>query len=288
MGGPIARSLLRRGHEVHVTDIDPARVKALVAEGATAQPSAAELARRTEVSLSIVMSDDILLDVALGPAGVLAGAAGDHIYVDLSTVSPHASGILARAARKRARHYLTARVAGSVGLAERGELTVFASGPRTDFDAVSPVLESIGRQVAYVGADEAAAYLKLAHSIVVGGYAALIGEAVTFARAGGVDYRQAIDILSTGPLSSQQLTLKAPILKAREFDAPPSDIDTAAKDLDVVLRTRSPAGSAVPLPVTALVRQVMAMEQARDCGGLDIWAVIRAFEAMSGLGAPDA
>lgn len=85
--------------------------------------------------------------------------------------------------------------------------------------------------------------------------------------------------VATGP--DGVLAGAAPILKERCFEAPPSDIDTAAKDVDLILDTAR--RDAVPLPLTAAARQMMAAAQARDDGRRDIYSVLEAFEAITGL-----
>jgi len=282
MGAPMARHLLMAGLDLVVHDIDAARCEEARSHGAQVAGSPQEVAASSDISLSMIMDDHVLRAVALGPDGILAGAQPAHLYCDLSTVSPAASREVARQAAATGVHYLRAKVAGSVALAESGELTVFASGDRPDFEMAQPVLACVAREVRYVGQEEAAHFLKLAHSVVVGVYAALIGEAVTFAQVGGVDYDTVIDVLAGGPLSSQQLSLKAPLLKSRNFSQPPSDVNTAAKDLDLVLMAAR--GSRVPMPLTAAVLQLMTAQQARGEGASDIWSVIRAFEAMAHVG----
>ena len=198
--------------------------------------------------MSIIMNDAVLRAVALGPDGVLAGARPGSIVVDLSTVSPAASADVGAAARERGVGYLCGKVAGSVGLAESAGLTLFASGDADDFGRCRPAFEAMAANVHHVGEGDAAAYLKLVHSLIVGVYAAMIGEALTFGQRGGLSLGTMLDILEAGPLGSHQLTLKAPILKERRFDSPPSDVDTAAKDVDLILDAARK--DAVPLPLT--------------------------------------
>jgi 3-hydroxyisobutyrate dehydrogenase-like beta-hydroxyacid dehydrogenase len=135
--------------------------------------------------------------------------------------------------------------------------------------------------VRHVGEGEAAHYLKLAHSVIVPAYAALIGEAVTFATQGGVDYATVIEVLEAGPLRSQQLSLKAPMLRDRTFADPPSDIDTAVKDLDLALGAA--AGLGVTTPFAATARLLMTSSQAHGDGKLDIWSVIRTLETLAAV-----
>jgi 3-hydroxyisobutyrate dehydrogenase-like beta-hydroxyacid dehydrogenase len=281
MGGPMVRCLLAAGMPVVAFDIDPRRREAAAEAGAALAASPAEVASRSDVSLSMVMDDRVLRAVALAQDGVVAGARTGHLYCDLSTVSPSVSREVANATDTAGIRYLRAKVAGSTGLAAEGQLTVFTSGDPSDHAVAAPVLEAFAREVRYVGAGEAAHYLKLAHSIVVAAYAALIGEAVTFAAKGGVDYATVIDVLEEGPLGSRQLTLKAPVLRERAFADPPSDIDTAAKDLDLALGAAATVSS--PVPFTATARQLMTSRQAQGEGDLEIWSVIRAFEALAAV-----
>ncbi len=281
MGGPMVGCLLRSGRPVVAYDIDPRRSAEAADAGAECANSPAEVAARSAVSLTMVMNDRVLREVALSPDGILAGARPGHLFCDLSTVSPQVSADIATAAAGLGVRYVRAKVAGSTGLAAEGQLTVFTSGAQDDVDAVSPVLAAFAREVRFVGPGEAAHYLKLAHSIVVGAYAALIGEAVTFAAQGGVDYDTVIEVLEAGPLGSRQLSLKAPMLRDRTFGDPPSDVDTAAKDLDLALDAAVRVGTVTPFAATA--RQLMTSRQAHGEGKLDIWSVIRSLEALAAV-----
>ena len=136
--------------------------------------------------------------------------------------------------------------------------------------------------VRYIGEGDGAAYLKLVHSLIIGTYSAMIGEAIAFGERGGLDLGLIVDVLEAGPLGSKQLSLKAPVIKARDFDAPPSDIDTAAKDVDLILDTAR--RDHMPLPVISAVRQMMAAAQARGHGRRDIYSILEEFEAQAGLG----
>ena len=281
MGLPMALNLLAKGFAVVGCDLDPARVEALRERGGRAAPTPAAAAAEADMTLSIIMNDAVLRAVALGPEGVLAGASPGHLYCDLSTVSPAASAEVALVASERGADYLCGKVAGSVGLAERGELTLFASGSASAYARAEPAFAAMAAAVRHVGGGEAAAYLKLVHSLIVGTYSAMIGEALAFGERGGLPLDLMVDVLEAGPLGSRQLTLKAPVLKARRFDEPPSDIDTAAKDVDLILDTAR--RDRMPLPLTAATRQMMAFAQASGDGRREIYAVLESFERLAGV-----
>lgn len=280
MGEPMARNLVAAGHQLVVHDVVPERVASLVAVGALAAADAADVSARTDTTVTMLLNDRILRSVVLGSDGLLAGASPGHLLCDLSTVSPAVSAEIADAAEKLGVRFVRGAVAGSVQPARDGTLAVFLSGDRGDVEAVTPILEPLAASVRSVGSTEEAVYLKLVHSTLVAVYSAMLGEALTFGEHGGVQLTEMVDVLEQGPLGSRQLSLKAPVITARDFDHPPSDVDTAAKDVDMVLDAAREL--AVPMPVTAAVRQVMAHQQARGAGKQDIWSILEAFESLAG------
>lgn len=281
MGLPMAFNLLKAGFSVIGHDTDPDRVAALVEKGGTGCDGIADLARRSDVVLSMIMNDAILREVAFGPDGVIPNLREGSVYADLSTVTPAVSTQVAAVARQAGARVLCGAVAGSIGPATEGTLTLFASGAEDAFAQARPAFEAMSSRVLHVGSGEEAGYLKLVHSLIIGAYSAMIGEALAFGEKGGLDLSLMIDVLEGGPLGSRQLSLKAPVLKARDFDAPPSDIDTAAKDVDMILHTAR--GDAMPLPILSSVRQVMAAAQAAGQGRRDIYAIFETFERLGGL-----
>ena len=282
MGLPIAANLLRSGFNVRGFDLSPERLDLFRQHGGTVALSAAEAAVGADLAIMLLMSDAIVEDVSLGAAGLLAALPQGAVLCDLSTTSPALSARLAVAARAAGRRFLCGRVVGSVGLAETAGLTVLASGDRGALEACRPVFSSMSTQVHDLGDGEGAAYMKLVHSLIVGVYSAMIGEALAYGQKGGLPLSAMVDILEAGPLGSRQLTLKAPVLRERRFEAPPSDIDTAAKDVDLILE--SARADRAPLPLTSAVRQLMAAAQANGRGKRDIYSILETFEDMAGLG----
>ena len=280
MGEPMARNLISAGHRVVVHDINRTKVDDLVAAGAEAADSAAEVARRTPVSITMVLSDAVLRAVVLGPGGVLEGASPGHLLCDLSTVSPTVTREVDEGATRGQVRFVRGAVAGSVIPAQEGKLAVFLSGPAEDVAEVTPLLEPLAASIRGVGSNEEAVYLKLVHSALVAVYSAMIGEALSFGERGGLDLSEMVTILEQGPLGSKQLSLKAPMIMARDFENPPSDVNTAAKDVDLVLDAAREL--AVPMPLISAVRQVMAFQQSRGGGKRDIWSILEAFEALAG------
>lgn len=281
MGQPMTRNLLAAGFQVRAFDIVHERIQALVPYGAVAATSPADAAQGADLAISMIFDDAALLKVALGTEGVVRTVAPHTIFADMSTVSPMASEQVASVAAERGISYLRAKVSGSIKPATEGKLTIFASGPKSAYDRCVPAFSALGKKMYYVGEGEEANYLKLVHSIMIGITAALVGEAFTFGERGGVNWKQMVEVINNSALGSILFDYKVPLLNARDYSVPQSTVDVAAKDIDMALAAAK--AEHVPMPVTALVRELYRTMQARGEGGMDFFGIIRLFEEMAGI-----
>src|SRR2546423_11259138 len=85
MGRPMTQRLLAAGYTVHVFNRSRGAVDALVAEGATAAESPAQVAQRADVILTALPTPESVQSVYTELA---ANARAGQIYIDHSTVSP--------------------------------------------------------------------------------------------------------------------------------------------------------------------------------------------------------
>src|SRR5580698_5854045 len=160
MGTPIVENLLKAGFDVTVFDVDARRSEELAQRGAHASPDIASVAASTQLIFSIIPDDAALQKVALGPYGVVANARDGAVYIDMSTVSPAVSETVRDPARERGVDFIAAPVSGSTVLAQKAQLTVFASGPKAAFQRTRSVFETLSARQYYVGEEEQARYLK--------------------------------------------------------------------------------------------------------------------------------
>src|SRR3954470_18986587 len=124
MGSRIAGRLLAAGHPVSATNRTAAKAQPLIERGLTWLSTPREVAASTDVVLSMVTDDEALEAITTGPDGLLAGLRARQIYVDMSTVSPHASRRLAERVRANGARMLDAPVSGSTPQVESGTLAI--------------------------------------------------------------------------------------------------------------------------------------------------------------------
>ena len=156
--------------------------------------------------------------VTTGPGGVLTSpTAAPGVLVDSSTVSAEVSALVRAAAAKRGTGLLAAPVSGNPKVIAAGLLTVAVSGPREVFDRVEPLLRVLGRGVTYVGEDEVARLVKIAHNVFLGVVTQSLAEITLLAEKGGVSRAAFLAFLNDSVMGSVFTRYKSPALVNLEF-----------------------------------------------------------------------
>lgn len=279
MGRPMCLNLLKAGYPVMVFDKTASQCEPVVAAGAAMAASPKELMAAVDVVFSTIFNDEGLRDIVMSEDGLLAGAAGAGIHVDMSTVSPDVSATVAQALAQSGVQYLRAPVSGTVSLAANAQLSSYVSGPKEAFEAVRPVLACLTARQTYVGEAEEARVIKLMINLMVFMSTAVIGEGLAFGARAGLDRALMIDAINDSIVASPHYKTKAEKLKQREYGADGA-ISLVVKDLDLALAVARRNDAA--LPISSLVRQYLAMMQSRDMSHLDVAALADVLAMMSG------
>ena len=267
MGGRIAGRLLTAGFEVHGTNRSHDRALGLLEQGLRWHDTAAEVARTTDVVISMV-TDDVALDaVTSGPDGIIAGLRPGMVYVDMSSVSPGASRRVAGRAREAGADMLDAPVSGSVPQVEAGTLTIMVGGPDEAFRAVEQVLRTLGDPVVHVGGNGAGVLMKLSINISLAVQTLAFSEGLLLAERGGIDPALAAEVMSASPIGSPMLKARVPML----LDLPEQawfTIQLLRKDIE--LARAEGALLSVALPSTGAAAETLATAVEDGYGASDI------------------
>ena len=280
MGGPMSCNIITAGGQVTVFDPVPENVGGVVAAGGTAAASNVALAADSEIVFSMIPNDAVLRSVTLGGAGIFAVMKPGSIYVDMSTVSPEVSAEVSAAAEAAGIAYLRAPVSGSIALAEVGKLTIMVSGPAAAYERCEPIFDAMGAQNFYLGNGDQARYLKLVINLLVGTTGAVLAEALTLGRKGGLDWNQMIDVIGVSAAASPYIQYNVAPLKARDF-TPQFTTEQMVKDSRLI----SEAGHAAGVPLAIGEAMLATFEQTIEAGygGENLTAAIKMIEAKSGL-----
>lgn len=283
MGSPMSRRLLANGTGVCVFDTVNENSASVVDAGGRLAGSVAEAVRGNNVAISMIPDDAVLRAVALGPDGALETLDRGAVYIDMSTVSPEASAEVALGAETRGIAYLRAPVSGSTALAEKGALTIMVSGPADAYERCRGLFDAMAANHFLVGGDEQARYLKLVINLLVGTTAAVLAEALTLGRKGGLDWTTMVDAISESAAASPYIKYNTEPLKARDF-SPLFSTDQMVKDSNLICDAGAAVG--VPLTIGEAMRQHFLDARSAGHGKINLTAAILELESKVGLGEP--
>lgn len=280
MGHPMAINLIKAGKKVSVFNRTTEKTKAHVNLGGIAISSIKELASSSDVIFTMISDDKAIEEIALSDDGIIANTQERASLIDMSTISPAMSAKVAEAATEKHINYLRAPVNGTVMQAEAGSLVILCSGPKTTYEDCLPLLEILGSKIFYIGEDEQARFLKLCINSMVGISSSMMGEALAFGEAGGLDWNTMIDVISSSAVGSPILNYKKETLKKRDF-TPAFTARQMAKDFDLVLDTANLKN--IPMPITSTVRQHWSAMIGTGRGELDYFAYVEMLEELAGI-----
>lgn len=281
MGLPMARHVMKAGFPLTVWARHPERAVAIQQEGAGWADSPAELAAESEVVITIVTNSPDVREVVAGERGILDGAQKGLTIVDMSTIAPATSRNLERQARERGVAFLDAPVSGGTQGAEAGTLTIMVGGDTDAFGRVRSVLDAMGSNVFHVGPSGSGEIIKLVNNALAGVIAAATAEALAMGVKAGADVATMARVVGLSSGASWQLANQFPLRAFSGTFHPGFTTDLLSKDLDLALDLGREQHT--PTFFTALARQLYLESQAAGYGREDYTAVLKIFEAVSGV-----
>ncbi len=260
MGAPMALRLLAAGYDLSVWNRSPDKLKAVVAKGAHALGSAAEVARTADIIMMCVTDQQAAEIVLFGPDGIAEGGSKGKLVVDFSSIAPASARAYAeRLEAEQGMGLVDAPVSGGVIGAEQGSLAIMAGGKAEHFERARPVVAHVSARFTYMGPSGAGQATKLCNQIIVGCLFPVLAEAIRFAETAGVDATKLPEALKGGFADSVPLQVFGPRIARRAYDPPIGDAATLLKDLENAAAVARDAG--VPLPMTRSASELYRMIQ---------------------------
>jgi 3-hydroxyisobutyrate dehydrogenase-like beta-hydroxyacid dehydrogenase len=274
MGAPMAANLLKAGFPLAVYNRTPSRCGPLQALGAVACETPAEVARRSDVVVTIVSETRDVEAVLFGPDGAAEGLRPGSVVIDMSTISPAATVEFAARLRAQGVDMLDAPVSGGESGAIEGRLSIMAGGPREAFDRCLPLFEAMGRKIVHTGGNGNGQRTKLVNQVVGSLNLLAVVEGVRMAQAAGLDPNVTLEAIGGGAAGSWMWSNLGPKIFAGDF-APGFSIRLHQKDLRLAKESLEELG--LDAPGTALLHRLFTEALDRGLGeqgnqGLfDLW-----------------
>jgi len=281
MGYPMARNLLRAGHDVALWSHTAAKAKELAAaEKGKFASTPKEVAQHAECIFICVGDTAMAEHVILGPEGIVEGARPGLIVADASTISPSGSRKIGAELAKKSIHYMDVPCTGSTPGANAGTLTFMVGGDQAILDKIRPWMEPMGKRIFYCGGPGLGLQAKLSQNLILSNILQAFNEGMVLATKGGVDPNLMLEVLTNSAAKSGLIDFKAPYVFKRDF-SPQFSVKWMDKDIGLMLD--SGRELKVPLPLTGLTRQMFQTAIAQGHGDEDICSTIKVLESIVGV-----
>jgi 3-hydroxyisobutyrate dehydrogenase len=279
MGLPMARNLLRAGHQVVGYDVVAAALDAAARAGARPADSAAAAVSGAECVITMLPEGRHVRDVYLGDQGIIARAQPEALLIDCSTIDVGSARAVHGAASERGLEMLDAPVSGGVAGAENATLTFMVGGSEQSVARARPILERVGKAVVHTGPAGNGQAAKICNNMILAISMIGVCEAFVLAERLGLAADKLFEVSSQSSGQCWSLTNYCPV---------PGPVPTSPANRDYKagftaammakdLRLAQDAAQSVdaPTPMGAQARSLFALFANRGHGGLDFSAIIR-------------
>ena len=282
MGGPMAKNLLNAGHQVQVFDLVEASMASVVAEGGTANKSAADAVRGADLVISMLPASKHVEALYLGDAGLITQLDADTLIIDCSTIAPESARKVAAAAAEAGFDMIDAPVSGGVGGAVGGTLTFMVGGSSKALDIARPLLEIMGKNIFHAGDAGAGQVAKVCNNMLLAVLMTGTAEALQLGVNNGLDPAVLSEIMQKSSGGNWALEVYNPFPGVMP-SAPASNdyaggflVDLMIKDLGLAMASALETGASTPMG--ALARNLYVTHGAKGNGQIDFSSIQTSFQ----------
>ena len=202
MGKPMAENLIKKGYQLNIFDLNQAVLQDVGQQGATVATSPIDAVTDVDMVITMLPAGQHVKSVYLGDSfdkqgqqGILEVASSDTVFVDCSTIAASDAREVANAAAAKGINFLDAPVSGGTGGATAGTLTFIVGGDASQFEAVKPVLQAMGKNIFHAGGVGAGQVAKICNNMLLGVLMAGTAEAINLGVKNGLDPKVLSDIM---------------------------------------------------------------------------------------------
>ncbi len=271
MGFNMAKRILSSGYPLIVFNRTPSRAQPLVAMGVPLAETPLELARVSDIVITMISDDAALDDVVFKENGILPEIREGKVFINMSTVSLDIVTKINNLVTKQHGVFIDAPVSGSKTPAEQGTLLILFGGEKEQVDRYSPLLLTMGKKILYAGKAGMGTRLKLTANLLLGDMMGALSETFNFGVANGIAPELIFDMIGSSTLSSPLYTLKSQNILKHDF-TPAFPLKHQYKDLNLISELADKLH--IELPLTKAADAVFATAVAEGKGDMDMSAVV--------------
>ena len=252
MGQSMASHLLAAGHPMAIYNRSPEKTEALVARGAKAVDTPAQVANQSDIVITMVGYPRDVEEIWLGSEGLIAQAK-NALLIDMTTSSPALAKRLAEIGSKAGHQVLDAPVSGGDVGARDAKLSIMVGGEVTAFEKALPIFNLMGSKVVRMGDAGAGQHTKMSNQIVIASTIMGVSEGLSYAKRAGLDPQALLECIGAGAAGGFQLNVMGARIAKGDF-APGFLIEHFLKDLGIALNEAEQMG--LDLPGATLARKL--------------------------------
>lgn len=279
MGKPMALNLIKAGYSVSILKASGA-AKEVVAAGAKSYEKISELARDSDIVITMLPDSPEVENVVFGKEGIIEGIQSGSIFVDMSTIAPGTAIKMYKAFQNKNVEALDAPVSGGQVGAENATISIMVGGKEAAFNKVLPLFNVMGKSTVLIGDAGAGQTTKACNQIIVGMTIQAVAEAFVLAKKAKVDIKRMREALLGGFAQSRILDLHGQRIIDDNFK-PGFKVKLHRKDMNIALQTGMEYS--VPLPGSAQVAANMDALIAQGKGELDHSSLYLLLAGLSGI-----
>ncbi|WP_409305778.1 NAD(P)-dependent oxidoreductase [Peribacillus sp. SCS-155] len=272
MGSRMAENLIKNGYDLVIYNRSKSKADKLLASGAKWAESPKEVAKNSKIIFTMLANPEVVENTAIGTDGFLSEMSEGSLWVDCSTVNPSFSRKMAEEAQQSNIRFLDAPVAGSKIPAENGQLVFLVGGNKEDLEEVRPMMEVMGKAIAYQGENGYGTSMKLVVNLMLAQTMAAFSEAVNFGESMGLDKATVVNTLLNGPTAAPFLNGKKEKIMQNEYDAE-FPLELLQKDLQLVSKTAYESN--VAMPIANLTKEIYGLAKQNGLSKEDFSAIYK-------------
>lgn len=253
MGKSMAGHILNGGYPLYVYTRTKEKAAELLDKGAIWAATPKEIAHQAKYVFTIIGTPNDVEEVYLGENGLITNGKENTYFIDMTTSSPTLAQKLYEEGKKKGIHVLDAPVSGGDIGAKEARLAIMVGGDQQDFDAVLPLFQLMGKNIAYFGKTGSGQHTKMANQIAIAPTMIGVCESLIYAKKAGLNVQKVVDLISTGAAASFSLSSYAPRILKEDY-SPGFFIKHFIKDMTIALNEAEKMN--LDLPGLTLAKQM--------------------------------
>ncbi len=271
LGNAVGLHLLESGFQLTAYNRTTEKTNELKKKGAQIGRTPKEVAKNSEVVITVVKDASAVKQVSFEKNGIIHGSHMDLVVCDMSTINPLESKIISEKFFDNDIAMLDIPVMGGPNVAITGDLVMMAAGNKNTFDKCKGLFDTIANRVFFLGENGTAHGVKLAMNLQITMLALALSEGITLSRAVNVDPKIFLEILNSTYFKTGMSENKAYKMIQDKFDAT-FTLENLKKDINTIWDTSKSLG--LELPMTKKAKEIYEDAVKDGFGNLDYTGIL--------------